>query len=145
MKTNIRSILYICIMILFVVPAFGGGRTEDTNGERMYSSYNALKKLIDEGGSEYYLLDVRTAGEYESGHIPTAYNVPVDSIPEAVPEVYKDKLIIVYCRSGARSSRAKSMLEEAGFSRVYDFGGISKWEAETVSSEPVSLPPVPKI
>lgn len=135
--------LYIFFIILFVVPAFGGGTDENKGDDQMYSSYEELKELIDEESSEYYLIDVRTAGEYESGHIPTAYNVPVDRIPGAVPGAYKDKLLIVYCRSGARSSRADAMLEEAGFSRVHDFGGISKWEGETLMSEPVPLPDQP--
>ncbi len=75
------------------------------------------------------ILDVRTQAEYEQGHIQDAMLLPVDSIIAGDLESLLDKnqIILVYCRSGNRSSTASKALVEAGYTKVYDFGGISDW------------------
>lgn len=79
-----------------------------------------------EGGAT--LIDVRSPGEFGSGHIDGARNIPVEEIGERSSEVgSKDKPVVVYCRSGMRSAQAKSTLEEAGFTQVYNLGGMSRW------------------
>jgi rhodanese-related sulfurtransferase len=106
---------------------------EESAGPKSLEEYREpaeLKKLVEEGGVEYILVDVRTEMEYESGYIPTAVNIPVQSIEQNPPDVPKDSLVIVYCRSGSRSSRAKLMLEELGYSKVVNFGGILDWPYE---------------
>ena len=75
------------------------------------------------------LVDVRTSGEYASGHIEGAVNIPVQELPTRVGELGKDKskAIVVYCQSGGRSSHAKMLLERAGFTKVGNLGGIGRW------------------
>jgi rhodanese-related sulfurtransferase len=74
------------------------------------------------------LLDVRTPGEYGMGHIEGAKNIPVDELGRRIPEVgAKDRPVVVYCRSGARSARAVAMLKQAGYARVEDLGPMSRW------------------
>ena len=65
-----------------------------------------------------------TPEEYSTGHIPTAVNIPVDLIAGEPPTTDTSALIIVYCRSGMRSARAKAFLDNLGYRRVVDFGGI---------------------
>ena len=89
--------------------------------------YSELSSLIA-GEEDYLLLDVRTSGEYQSGHIPTAQLIPYDVLPRGLESRAKDELIIVYCRSGRRSGIAAETLKAAGFSNVRDFGGISRWK-----------------
>ncbi|MCC6995380.1 MAG: rhodanese-like domain-containing protein, partial [Deltaproteobacteria bacterium] len=63
------------------------------------------------------LLDVRTAGEFAGGHIEGALNIPVQELGQRLGELGdKARPIVVYCRSGKRSSRAASMLKGAGHS-----------------------------
>jgi len=71
-------------------------------------------------------IDVRSAGEFESGHVAGAVNIPHVEIIERIAEVTADKddVIYLYCRSGRRSGIAKSALEEAGFSNVVNIGGL---------------------
>ena len=71
------------------------------------------------------LLDVRTPVEYSSGHIPLSTNVPVQQI-ESIRQITagKNTPIFVYCYSGARSSKAVSMLREMGYTHVENIGGI---------------------
>ena len=74
------------------------------------------------------LIDVRTKDEYDEYHLDNAINIPFDSIGEDIKNVENislDTPIIVYCKSGARSSQAYSTLKGAGYKNVYDLGAIS--------------------
>lgn len=86
--------------------------------------------------SDYLILDVREADEYQSGHIPGAVFFPVGSIDASSAEQIipsKDTLLLVYCRSGNRSKTAASALADLGYTQVYEFGGINDWPYDTVS------------
>jgi len=71
-------------------------------------------------------IDVRTADEYGKSQVSEAINIPYNEIAGRISEVSenKDALIYVYCRSGRRSGIAKGTLEEAGFTRVVNLGGL---------------------
>ena len=90
------------------------------------------KKLMD-SESGYVILDVRTEQEYAQGHIPGAILIPDYEISEKAEAVLtdKDQLILVYCRSGRRSKKAAEALEEMGYTRIREFGGILDWPYET--------------
>lgn len=82
------------------------------------------RELVKNGAT---LLDVRTPGEFSSGHIEGAKLIPVQELGGRVEEVGpKDKPVVVYCRSGARSSAAAAMLAKAGY-EVHDLGGMGNW------------------
>ena len=72
------------------------------------------------------ILDVRSKGEYASGHIKGSINIPVDVLRSNLGR-FKDKdiPIITCCASGARSATAKSILKSNGFEQVYNGGGWS--------------------
>ena len=75
------------------------------------------------------LLDVRSAEEYKEGHVPGSTNLDVECIqnaPSVIPE--KETPLFVYCRSGARSSRAVSALKHMGYTNVMGIGGIMEYE-----------------
>ena len=72
----------------------------------------------------YIILDVRTKEEYEEEHLIDAINIPYDEINEQT-NLDKNKTILVYCRSGNRSSIAFKTLEELGYT-VYDLGAFSE-------------------
>ena len=75
------------------------------------------------------LVDVRTAGEFSEGHLKGAVNIPVDELAKRMAEIGpKDAPVVVYCRSGKRSARAKQMLLDAGFKLVHDLGAMSNGE-----------------
>jgi rhodanese-related sulfurtransferase len=77
------------------------------------------------------LIDVRTPAEFASGHLKNAVNVDVSGsgFEEKVAQLDKSKPIFVYCRSGARSGRASSILQELGFTQIYDLrDGIAAWQ-----------------
>lgn len=143
---KITEILLIVLLALIAGgPAFGSAQEEkngtkggekaeeqenSSKGAENYKEPSQLKELIEEDKEPHILVDVRTEGEYFRGYIPTAVNIPVQIIKENPPEVPKDRLVIVYCRSGGRSAQAKKILTDLGYSRVVDFGGINSWPYE---------------
>jgi rhodanese-related sulfurtransferase len=78
------------------------------------------------------VLDVRTPDEFATGKIPGALLLPDYTIRERAETELPDKnrLILVYCRSGVRSREAVYELESLGYTDVYDFGGINAWPFE---------------
>jgi phage shock protein E len=83
------------------------------------------RRLLDNGAR---IVDVRTVGEYQSGHVEGALNIPVGSLEERLAELEpKDGAVVVYCRSGHRSARAADILRQAGFSQVFDLGSVRNW------------------
>ena len=109
-----------------------GGDASDGSYEQI--TQEEAKEMMDT--QEVIILDVREQDEYDSGHIPDAILLPVDTIDEetaaaVIPE--KDSTVLVYCRSGNRSKTASSTLAELGYTNIYEFGGINTWPYETES------------
>lgn len=76
------------------------------------------------------VLDVRTAEEYASGHLPMAKLLPVDAIdgPSAAKAIpTKTTPVVVYCRSGRRSAMAAQTLKKLGYTTIRDFGAVADW------------------
>ncbi|MFP4164711.1 MAG: thioredoxin domain-containing protein [Chitinispirillaceae bacterium] len=84
------------------------------------------------------LLDVRTPGEFSGGHIKDAKLLPLQQLSKRIGEMkkYKDRPIVVYCRSGNRSIPASQILIQNGFKEVYNVeSGIRGWIKESFSVE----------
>jgi rhodanese-related sulfurtransferase len=74
-----------------------------------------LENLIKEGA---FLVDVRSPDEFSSGHVEGSVNIPLGQVQNQLSK-FKDKNhIIVFCQSGMRSSQAKSILEQNGFTNI---------------------------
>ncbi len=95
---------------------------------------NAIKNLFGFGAKVDYadlvkqgaiILDVRSKGEYQGGHIKGSINIPVDTLNNNLSKLKKDKPIITCCASGMRSASAKSILKSNGFTEVHNGGGWS--------------------
>lgn len=126
----------ICCLLMILSCWMTGCQTQ-TGGQNSYQQISAdeAKEMMDTQ-SDYLILDVREADEYQSGHIPGAVLFPVGSIDASSAEQIipsKDTLLLVYCRSGNRSKTAASALAELGYTQVYEFGGINDWPYDTVS------------
>jgi rhodanese-related sulfurtransferase len=89
-----------------------------------------LKKKID-NHEEFQLIDVREEHEFERGNI-NGELIPMGSIIDRSDEISKDKTVIVYCRSGARSAAVINELEKRfGFDNLYNLkGGILAYAKE---------------
>ena len=104
-----------------------------TTGYRQVTTEEAVNIMQTE--ENYVILDVRTAQEFASGHIPGAALLPNETIgTEDIPLLPdKDQLILVYCRSGNRSKQAAEKLAQLGSTNIVEFGGINSWTGEIVT------------
>jgi len=110
---------------LIVLAAVAGGRflLSSMRGELVAPA--EAKTLVDNGA---LLVDVRSTEEFAGGHIDGAKNIPVGTVAANLAAFgQKDEPIVVYCRSGVRSGRAKSVLEDNGFTHVHNLGAMGNW------------------
>ncbi len=88
-----------------------------------------LKALMDEG-KDFQLIDVREPAEYESANLGGEL-IPLQTIPQNVEKISKEKQVVMQCRSGQRSANAIMFLEQFGFENLYNLeGGIIAWAQE---------------
>ena len=82
--------------------------------------------------SELQVLDVRRPDEYKAGHLKNSVIVTwgeKDFEKQALAKLSKDKPVLVYCRSGRRSTAASEALAKLGFSKIHNLeGGITAWQ-----------------
>ena len=85
---------------------------------------------IDES---HLVIDVRTAGEYDQGHLDKAINIPYDEIATRIADHVTDKeaKITLYCRSGRRSAIAKQALDKLGYQGVVDAGAYNNLKTQS--------------
>ena len=95
-------------MLSFIKKLFGGGTSID------------FAQLVKNGAQ---IIDVRTPGEYQGGHIKGSKNIPLQVLTSKTTTLDKTKPIITCCASGMRSASAKSVLLKNGFTEVYNGGG----------------------
>lgn len=75
------------------------------------------------------IVDVRTTGEYNAGHIPGAILIPMREIPSKMSLIGKDKKVVLVCASGARSGAVADYLSKNGYPWVRNYaGGMMDWE-----------------
>ena len=132
-----KFLLVISVLLCILFTACGNDKTAgNEKGEKaMYEQITAeeAKKIMD-SGEEHIILDTREQEEFDAGHIPGAILIPYTEIENKAEEMLpdKDKLILVYCRSGRRSKIASESLSELGYTNVKEFGGIIDWPYEVV-------------
>lgn len=128
-----KKLILILLSVLLLTGCAGAG--SPTNSYRQISMDEAAAMMAEESG--YIILDVRTPEEFAEKHIPNAINVPNETICTGeiseLPD--KNRLIMVYCRSGRRSKEAAEKLVKLGYTNIVEFGGIIDWKGETVSGE----------
>jgi len=111
--------LFILILFLLIIPMRVEGYTNVT--------VTQAKSMTDLNPS-LVVLDVRTQDEYNSGHIRNARLIPHTELEGRLNELNKTDEILVYCRTGVRSSTASQILTDNGFSHVYNMlDGITAW------------------
>ena len=74
------------------------------------------------------VIDVRTPDEFNSGHLSQAFNMPVDEIDSLLPSKVRDRsrVILLHCKTGLRSKKAKDKLTRQGYTNVYDLGSYER-------------------
>lgn len=107
------NIAILVAVILFLAYKLMGAR-------RSPAQLAAIASALDQGAK---LVDVRSPGEFASGHLPGALNLPLGELARRTAELGpKDQPVVVVCASGARSKAAAGILRQEGFQQVLDLG-----------------------
>ncbi len=104
-------------------------QTPGDDKENKYITVNAesFKELLIKykGSSDAVIIDVRTPDEFSAGHIESAVNIDyyAADFKESLSALDKSKTYLIYCRSGNRSGRTLSIMQDMDFSKVYNLNG----------------------
>jgi rhodanese-related sulfurtransferase len=119
---------YLTVMVVVVVAAYCYYETQPRSYAYGNVSVEEAKGLIAQNPT-LKIVDVRLDTEFNESHIPDAINVCVCDPDNLLRDLSPNDEILVYCRSGLRSSAAMDFLHEHGYDKVYNLvGGIVGWE-----------------
>jgi len=124
------------VILLAAVLAFGCSGSTTGNG---VISPTALLDRLDDADAPL-VVDVRTPGEFQRGHVPGAVNIPYQQVGARLSELgeLNGRDIVLYCEVGPRAQRAEASLRAAGVERLYLLeGSMAAWRQ---SQLPVEVP-----
>lgn len=137
-KTKAKTTTYFFVggfLIVLVVVIYGIASSYKTNST--FPSKVNVKDAYQMRESGAFVLDVREQSEWDEAHIPDTTLIPLGELERRLDEVPKEQEIIVVCRTGNRSAKARDILLAAGFKKVASMtGGMNAWKLnkfETVS------------
>jgi rhodanese-related sulfurtransferase len=132
---------FLLVVIPVVLICLGFVLTSQSESDSKHFTAVSAKQaanLIDKhnGDSEFVILDIRTPGEFKSGHL--AESVLIDfysqTFAENLSRLDKEKTYLIYCRSGNRSSKSLEIFKKLKFQKVYHMeSGIRAWQSEGFS------------
>lgn len=88
--------------------------------DKMFGPGVDFSELVKKGAT---IVDVRTPGEFKTGHVKGSINIPLGNLPDQFNRINQDRPVITCCASGMRSGQAKSFLKSKGFTEVHNGGG----------------------
>jgi phage shock protein E len=88
-------------------------------------SQMANKVVLEKIKSGAKIVDVRTPEEFRDGAYPGSVNIPLADLNKRLGEIPKDKPVVLYCQSGARSAAAARTLKKSGYTDIINAGGLS--------------------
>ncbi len=125
-KNTLFLSLFLFFIAAFCMPA--GAQVQTTSKSETLTPRKFEKRMKEKNTA---VIDVRTAEEFASGHIPAAQNIDVqqENFTSQIQSLDKSKTYLLYCRSGKRSAKALNLMKENGFDKVYHLeGGITAWK-----------------
>jgi rhodanese-related sulfurtransferase len=124
-----RIALITAVAIAAVLVAGCSGSSSSLFGTTTVQDVSSAElEALLEGPQPPVVIDVRTAAEYDAGHIPGSINIPLDELPGRLDELDKDAPVACVCGSGYRSEDAAQLLALAGFETVMNLeDGVRGW------------------
>jgi len=104
-------------------------------GSAQIGTFEATR-LMNQG--PMLVLDVGDEPDFAAGHLPRARHIPLDELSKRIAEIgkYKDKPVIVTCKTGTRAGAASRFLKRSGFTSVYQLkGGVAAWQQASLPVE----------
>ncbi|MCX7809426.1 MAG: rhodanese-like domain-containing protein [Leptospiraceae bacterium] len=123
------------LLILIITISIRGYEIQGQSKPSQTTSVQSLNQEVQTLLSKNAIvIDVRTKEEFQMAHYKDALNIPYDEIEKHIKklEAYKDKPIILYCRSGRRASIAKQTLEKYGFKNVLNAINLDYFPADKI-------------
>lgn len=126
-----RILIFVAIFIVLVAGFVFLSNKKNETAETKSNPYEiSLKQINSNLKDGSLLIDVRTAKEYKADHAVGAVNIPIEDIQKGTyPDIDKDKIIYVYCRSGRRATQAETILEKEGYKNVINLKSLYGWVA----------------
>jgi rhodanese-related sulfurtransferase len=124
-----KKSIVIILMSLFLIAC-------STTGEGTVQQNELLEQI--KKGQAPIVIDVRSAGEYQSGHVPGAINIPFWAAfsTDKLESVSKNKKLVLYCEHGPRAGIAKLALKISGFEKIsYLAGHMTAWKKAGLQME----------
>ncbi len=130
-KSALYGVLIFICLFGFILTSYSANYGQNI----IAVSPKAASDLIAQhsGDSEFVILDIRTPGEFQSGHLPESVLIDFYSktFAEKISRLDKNKTYLIYCRSGNRSTRSLGLFQNLKFQKVYHMAsGIIGWNAE---------------
>jgi len=135
MQFIINNLHLFAALAVIVFLLLAGPINRFIHGVKTITPAQAVLLLNREGG---VVVDVCEANEFRAGHIPHAVNIPLPGLKGQVKDLekYRNKPVVVSCRSGNRSVRGAVTLRRQGFASVYSLaGGLAAWEKDNLPLE----------
>ena len=133
-----KAIIVIVILVILIAAiivfmwakgrdgAIDGSAATQSSSEQRYSRVEAIQNEI--AADTAVLVDVRDPDEFAAGHAENAKLIPLGDIRAGKFNEDKQRTIYVYCRSGSRAEEARTILQNNGYERVENLGGLVDWE-----------------
>jgi len=119
--------VYTIPMIVFVFLAIPALAFAESQAPSIAPSELSARRA---SGTAPVVIDVRTAEEYATGHIPGALNIPFDQVAKRISEVDAPNGVALYCMLGPRARKGEAALLDAGYTSVLHIeGGLSAWKS----------------
>ena len=125
-------IIFVALAVLVLAGCFEGYVGLEGEVLKKYLSPENLRGLVAKPDDSIWIIDVRPSSAYQKGHIPTAKSFPSSEIFSRLDEIPKDMYLIMYCETGGRAQGVINKLEKKGYTRLMNWGGISRWTYEQV-------------
>jgi rhodanese-related sulfurtransferase len=118
-----RSFAFLVVLVALIGGAAACHTAEEPRPSGVIGADDLARRIAT--GNAPLVLDVRTAAEFATGHIPGAINIPHSEIPGRLGELTLTRSddVVVYCRSGRRAAMAGVALRAAGYTNVHDLEG----------------------
>ena len=127
MELQYMEPVYIAFGLFLLITAYNYLKPKESRNYTSITTGEAKKML--ENNQNIILIDVRNEEEYNFEHLQGAKNIPIDKLDKRMKRLPRDKDIMIYCQTGARSIRAIRKLEVNGYSRLFHMHeGLRGWK-----------------